>query len=300
MDLYRAGRRILPGVSHEITMRLEENSPHPDPETCEAAEFLRARLGAVPQTAVVLGTGLGRVLTAVEREVELGYSEIPGFSMPTATGHSGRLISGRLGAAPLLLLAGRTHLYEGAPATCVTRAVRVLHHLGVRTLIVTNAAGGLNPELQVGEIVLLEDQLDFTFTPGCSTAGAALPSAPRGATHTRLYDPELIERSSQGARRANLSVQRGVYAAVTGPNYETRAEWRCYRRLGADVIGMSTAHETATAAVLGMRVLGISIVTNRCLPDAPATTDGAAVARAAESAADRVALLLREIIRPDG
>jgi purine-nucleoside phosphorylase len=263
-------------------------------ETCvieAAAEEIRARCTDVPPLAVTLGSGLGDLVAEVEVEWSLPYAALPGGPRTTALGHAGRLTCGRLAGKRMLLLEGRIHLYEGASAAETTRLVRLLHRLGVNTLVLTSAAGGLHPDYAVGDLVVLDDCLDFTHAR-LRSGGAAAAVGRIGSIGRGLFDPALSDVALEAARRANIPVHRGVYAAVTGPNYETRAEWRAYRRLGADVIGMSTAGEAAVAAQLGMRVLGLSTVTNRCRPDAPEVTDGAQVVAAARTAALRVRTLL--------
>lgn len=264
-----------------------------------AAATIAARFVQRPQTAIVLGSGLGPVVAAVDDRESLSYRDIPGFSATTATGHAGRLTCGRLDGAPLLILEGRTHLYEGATAAAATLPVRVLAQLGVQTLIVTNAAGGLHPALHVGDLVVLEDGLNLTFRNPLIGVGesARTLNADASGGGRRLFDPELQQWALEAARRAGVPAFSGVYAAVLGPNYETRAEQRMYRRLGADVIGMSTLPEAIVASTLGLRVLGLSTVTNCCRPDAPEPTDGAAVVHAAGNASERVLAIVRDVIR---
>lgn len=257
---------------------------------------LRSYHSVWPTTAVILGSGLGAAVEAIQVEQSIPYAEIPGFPVSTAIGHAGKLSVGRLDGVPLVLLEGRKHVYEGTAAAEATLPIRVLHRLGVRTLIVTNAAGGLHPDLAVGDIVVLEDGLNLMFAnpligPHEEQWGPRFPDM------SRPFDPELIEAALAAARLAGAPARRGVYAAVAGPNYETRAEQRMYRQWGADVIGMSTIPETIVAAQLGMRVLGLSTVTNVCRPDAPEPTDGGAVVHAASGAAERVLAIVRGVIR---
>jgi purine-nucleoside phosphorylase len=244
---------------------------------------------------LILGSGLGPVVRAVAIESSIPYADIPGFPVSTAIGHAGRLSIGRLDGVPLVLLEGRKHLYEGCAAAQATLPVRVLQALGVTTLVVTNAAGGLHPDLTVGDIVVLDDVQNLMFAnpligPHDDRWGPRFPDL------CRPFDPALIDFALEAARQAGVPARKGVYAAVAGPNYETRAEQRMYRRLGADVIGMSTAPETIVAAQLGLRVLGLSTVTNCCRPDAPEPTDGGAVVHAASQAAERVLAILRGVI----
>jgi purine-nucleoside phosphorylase len=267
------------------------SSPRPPSAdfVAEAADVIGRRLSTAPTVAVILGSGLGRIAHHAAAEFSLPYDAIPGFPAPTADGHAGCLTCVASDRSPVLLLAGRKHLYEGVAPDVATFPIRVLERLGVQTLILTNAAGGLHPSLAVGDIVVLEDGLNFTFTSPLPGRGAYLDRP--------LFDPQLATWALEAAREARVPATSGVYAAVTGPNYETRAEQRMYRRLGADVIGMSTLPEATVAVSLGMRVLGLSTVTNCCRPDAPEPTDGAAVVHAAGDAADRVLAILRGVIR---
>lgn len=236
---------------------------------------------------------MGTVAASVSNALTIPYSELPGFAPPTAAGHAGRLSYGRLEGVDIWLLEGRSHLYEGHAAAATTFPVRVLAQLGVTRLVLTNAAGGLHPGLRVGDIVVLDDGLNLTFANPLIPMLSGTPLAPTG----RLFDPELSSWALEAARVAGVPAVPGVYAAVTGPNYETRAEQRMYRRLGADVIGMSTLPEALVAAQSGLRVLGLSTVTNCCRPDAPEPTDGASVVHAAGSAAAGVLAILRGVIR---
>jgi len=203
---------------------------------------------------------------------------------------------GTLDGSPLVLLEGRTHLYEGGSAELTTRPLRILKQLGVRTLIVTNAAGGLRPDLRVGDIVVLEDCFNAAFAnpligPHVDSWGVRFPDM------SRPFDAELSEWALAAAREAGVRATPGVYAAVSGPNYETRAEQRMFRRIGIDVIGMSTVFETIAANQMGWRVLGLSTVTNCCRPDTPEPTDGASVIQAASCAAEDVLTILRGVTR---
>lgn len=259
-----------------------------------AAEHVCSRSADLPTLAVTLGSGWGDLIGSATVEWSLPYSELPGGRPTTALGHAGRLTCGRLDGTRLLFLEGRLHLYEGAPIAEVVRPVRLMHRLGVQTLLLTSAVGGLHPQYSVGDLVILDDCLDFTAaSPLRGWEGA--PAGRIGSIGRGLFDPELSALALEAARQAGIPAHRGVYAAVTGPNYETRAEWRAYRRLGGDVIGMSTAGEATVAARLGMRVLGVSTVTNCCRPDAPEPTEGAQVVAAARTAVGRVRTIIGRV-----
>ena len=264
-------------------------------QIAEAADSLRTR-GAPPvQTGLILGTGLCDVAEAIEKPLVIPYGDIPHFSSPTAIGHHGRLTIGRIGETTVAALQGRCHLYEGGEPSRLALPVRVLSALGMQSLIVTNAAGGLKPDHQVGDLMIIEDHLNMMFAnplvgPHDPQFGPMFPdmSAP--------YDAVLARRALEIARQHNIHATAGVYAAVCGPNYETRAEMRMYRRLGADAIGMSTVPEVIAAVQLGLKVLGISTITNVCCPDLVDQTSGDAVAHAAAGAAPKVAAILRTLL----
>ena len=262
----------------------------------DGVHALQRRAPSRPQTAILLGSGLAGLRDSTEIETFLKYEAIPGFPSPTAIGHSGRLSWVGLDGFPLLLLEGRSHLYEGIHASAVRLPLRILHLLGIRNLIVTNAAGGLHPDFNVGDVVVLTDCLNATFTN--PLAGADDEQwGPRFPDMSCPFDPQLTEWALDAACAANLRATPGVYAAVTGPNYETRAEQRMFRRMGVDAIGMSTVPEVIVAAQLGWRVLGLSTITNCCRPDHPEPTDGSTVVHAAAAAVDHVLAIARTVIR---
>lgn len=262
----------------------------------EAAGFLRYHWQRQPQIAIVLGTGMHCLSREMAIEAEFPYAEVPGFPRSTAPGHRGRLLCGTLpewGNLPAVMLDGRWHLYEGYSVDEVTAAIRALARLGTDTLVLLNAAGGLNFRLRVGDLVIVDDHLNFHFqTPAIAWSGAT-----RGPCFARpVYDLELAQRASDAACRLKIPAHRGIYAAMLGPTYETRAEYRMLRQLGADVVGMSTVPEALIAAHLGMRVLAISTVTNVPFVDHGGHTSGDAVLEAAREAQPRVSRLLRDVL----
>jgi len=194
----------------------------------------------------------------------------------------------------VIMLQGRCHLYEGHPLSVITFPTRVLHALGIETLIVTNAAGGINPQYAVGDVMLIDDHINLMWLPPMGQTAALPDRMPR--TTDGLYDRDLSRRAIQVARSANFPLQRGVYVAVTGPSYETRAEYRAFRRIGGDCVGMSTVPEVLTAAALGMRVLGLSTVTNVARPDAPQTVSAEEVVQVAATALPRVRAIIRGVL----
>ena len=251
-----------------------------------AVSAIRARCPAVaaPEVAIILGTGLGALGEAIRADAFVAYEDIPGFPLSTVESHTGRLLLGSLGGRRVAAMQGRFHRYEGYSLQQVTFPVRVMHALGARTLVVSNACGGMNPEWRAGELMLLADHINLLGdSPLIGANDDAL--GPRFPDMSEPYDAALraIARSVAAERR--ITLREGVYVAVAGPNLETRAEYRMLRTLGADVVGMSTVPEVIVAKHAGMRVLGISIITDMCLPDAlePATLDGIlAMARRAE------------------
>jgi purine-nucleoside phosphorylase len=259
----------------------------------EATEFIRARWPRRPVAGIILGTGMGGVADAIDRECDLAYDDIPHFARSTAAGHPGRLVCGLIDGSPVVALAGRWHIYEGYSLEQITFPIHVLHRLGIERLISSNAAGGLNPRLAVGDLVLIDDHLDLAFArPPLASHGAR-----RSLNFADVYDREMMAVAEDVARCSGFRALRGTYVAVSGPNYETRAEYRMYRGLGGDVIGMSTAPELAVAAELRIPVLAMSMVTNVCNPDAPAETDGASVAAAAAQAEWKLRRIVHAALR---
>ena len=263
-----------------------------------AAESIRRHWQCPATTAVILGTGLGELADELTAATTIPYGEIPGFPRSTALAHKGRLICGELGGAPAIVMQGRCHFYEGYSLDELTLPVRVLAALGIQTLVVTNAAGGLNPDYGIGDVMVIDDHFNFM---GIARTWPLDPAAHGRVTRpkTRLYDRGLAALAEQTARRNDFPLRRGVYVAVTGPSYETRAEYRAFRRLGADCVGMSTVPEVLTAAVCGMRVLGLSTVTNVACPDKPKIVSAAEVVEVAAIARPRVAAIVQGTLAAD-
>lgn len=247
-----------------------------------------------PRTALILGTGLGDLADEIAADVVIPYREIPHFPHSTALAHKGNFIIGTLCGQPVIAMQGRCHLYEGYSIAQATLGVRMMHALGARSLIVSNAAGGLNPNYAAGDVMLLEDHISFLYQ---QIPGATVALNERvGRSPVRVYDAALIEQALAIARREGFACQRGVYLAVTGPTYETRAEIRLFRQLGADCVGMSTVPEALTAAALGMRVLGLSTVTNVASPDAPHEVSAEEVVEVAHHVRGKVLAIVRGLL----
>jgi purine-nucleoside phosphorylase len=258
-----------------------------------AADAIRRQWSWSARVAVILGTGLGELADEVTGAAMIEY---PGFPRSTALAHKGRLVCGDLGGAPVIMMQGRSHLYEGYSLDDLTLPVRVLAALGVKTLVVTNAAGGLNPDFTIGDVMLIDDHINLMWLRGTA---AVDPASPGRVTRPsdRLYDRELAASAVRIARQRDFPLHRGVYVAVTGPSYETRAEYRAFRRIGGDCVGMSTVPEVLAAAACGIRVLALSTVTNIACPDAPKKVTAEEVVAVATIARPRVRAIVQELLR---
>ncbi|MEN6449143.1 MAG: purine-nucleoside phosphorylase [Thermoguttaceae bacterium] len=233
----------------------------------QATDVIQAHWGERPYAGIVLGTGLGSVSDQIENQTTIDYASIPHFPRSTTIGHNGQLVCGVLCGAPVIAMEGRFHSYEGYTHRQITFPIRVMRALGAELLIVSNACGGMNPNFGLGDIVVIDDHINLmNGNPLIGVNDDRL--GPRFPDMSRPYDPVLIRRALEIARREDFIAHKGVYAAVTGPNLETRAEYRFLRAIGADVVGMSTVPEVIVAIHAGMRVLGLSVITDLCLPDA--------------------------------
>ncbi len=236
-------------------------------QIAEAVEVIRRSWTLEARAGVVLGTGLGGLSDAIAVDAKFDYGEIPHFPRSTTVGHSGFLVCGRVDGLPIVAMEGRFHAYEGYSYQQITFPVRVMRALGARLLVVSNACGGMNPQYRKGDIMVMEDHINLmSGNPLVGINDERL--GPRFPDMSAPYDPALIDQALAIARREDFVAHRGVYVAVTGPNLETRAEYRFLRQIGADVVGMSTVPEVLVAVHGGMRVLGLSVVTDMCLPDA--------------------------------
>ena len=222
-----------------------------------AAQAVRARLpagAAAPRAALVLGSGLGEVADAVEDAVRIPYGELPGFPVSSVAGHAGRLVAGRLAGVPVVVLQGRAHLYEGVEPAALAVPVRTVRDLGAELIVFTNAAGSLRPEVGPGRLMAITDHINLT--------GRTPLVGPHFVGMGQAYDPELLERLRAAAAKAGVDLAEGVYLAVPGPSFETAAEIRAFRTLGADAVGMSTVLEVIAARHCGLRVAAVSAITN--------------------------------------
>ena len=231
-----------------------------NPTPAAAAARLRRACRQRPALALVLGSGFHHVLAALRVAKKIPYADIPGFPRPTVSGHAGELYFGRLGGTPVLVLSGRAHFYEGHPMERVTFAVRALAAFGIRDLLLTNAAGGINSKFRAGDFMVLTDHINLMGVN--PLRGPEMPGLPRFVDLTEVYDPRLSARLFRAGKSCNVRLRRGVYLAVSGPNYETPAEVRAFARLGADAVGMSTVPEAIVARQCGLNVAAISCITN--------------------------------------
>lgn len=261
----------------------------------DAVRRVREQSGLEPRVGVVLGSGLGALADELEDRVEIPYSEIPGWPVATAVGHAGRLVLGTLADVPVAVMRGRAHLYEGIGAERVVFGVRVLGRLGIRTLVVTNAAGGINEAFRPGQLVLISDHVNLQGAsplvgPNDDSLGPRFPDL------SDAYDPALRARAREAAARLGIEVGEGVYAAWLGPQFETPAEIRFMRAIGGDLAGMSTVQEVIAARHLGVGVLGISVVTNMAAGVLPEKIDHEQVLEIGAAAAGSLTALLRELV----
>jgi len=260
-----------------------------------AAAAVRARYARSPEVAIILGTGLGGLGREIAVEAEVPYADIPGFPLSTVESHAGRLLCGRLGGRDVVAMQGRFHRYEGYDLRQIAFPVRVMRALGARVLVVSNACGGMHPLWAPGDLVLITDHINLLGDdplrgPNDDAEGPRFPdlSAP--------YDPALAALARAVALEARITLREGTYVAVGGPNLETRAEYRWLRFIGADVVGMSTVPEVIAAVHGGMRVLGISIITDQGLADALEPADIRRIIRTAAEAEPRLTALIRGVV----
>ncbi|MFM8735452.1 MAG: purine-nucleoside phosphorylase [Pirellulales bacterium] len=265
----------------------------------EAASFIATKWPAAPRVGIILGSGLGSAAAAVTDKVTIPYDQIPHFARSTAHGHSGQLVCGTLEGVPVVVMEGRQHAYEGYPLAQITFPVRVLKRLGADLLVVTNACGGLNPQYRTGDLMVIEDHINLmSDNPLIGINDERL--GPRFPDMSAPYTPGLVDEALAVARRENVVAHKGVYVAVTGPNLETRAEYRFLRTIGADVVGMSTVPEVIVAVHAGLRVLGISVITDMCLPDALEVATVEHILATARAAEPKLRAIITAAVRAEG
>ncbi len=278
-----AHRCLLDCLAHEF-----------DQKVADARDAILARRLLQPQVALILGSGLGDLAAQVEHPTAISYEDIPHFSRTHVAGHAGRLVLGYLSGIPVVLMQGRTHRYEGSANVHVRFPVYCMHALGARTLIATNAAGGLNTRFQKGDLMVLDGHIDLLWARGMwqrserSGAGSVRGKA--------TYDFDLMRQAKAIASKHQLVLHQGCYLATLGPTYETRAEYRMFRQLGADAVGMSTVPEVLAARQLGMGVLAFSVITNVASTDIPQSTTHDEVIQSVSSAGRKLMTIVRQIL----
>lgn len=264
--------------------------------TCLGAEYIKNKISISPKIGIILGTGLGGVADSITIDAEIPYGEVPGFPISTAPGHAGRLLAGTLSGCEVLVMQGRNHYYEGYSMQELAFPIQVMKKLGVETLILTNASGGINESFTPGDVVLITDHIKFD-----------LDSPMRGKNQeefgdrffdmTRVYTPELLKLAKTSARELGIELPEGVYAYMGGPQFETPAEIRMLRLLGADLVGMSTVPEVITAAHCGIKVLALSCVTNMAAGMENGGLNRSVIANAEETGQARMQKLIQEVVK---
>lgn len=263
----------------------------------KAAEYVKSQLGGkTPQVGIVLGSGLGKLADKISNSVTIPYKTIPGFPVSTAIGHKGNFIAGELGGKFIIAMQGRIHFYEGYPMEMVTLPIRVMKVLGIGYLFVSNAAGGINFDFRVGDLMIIKDHINLLPNP---LLGPNMDDfGPRFPDMTHPYDLQLIAKAKKIAAELNIPLREGVYIGNTGPSYETPSEWHFYRTIGADAVGMSTVPEVIVARHSSIPVFGMSVITNAAQKEFAEDykNDGDDVVKAADAAADKMSLLFAKII----
>lgn len=258
--------------------------------------YLQQTLKQKPAIGIILGTGLGGLVKEIDVLQEINYKEIPNFPISTVESHAGKLILGNLAGKTVLAMQGRFHYYEGYSMQQITLPVRVMYELGIRTLIISNACGGMNPQFSRGDLMLLDDHINLIgdnplIGPNLDEYGPRFPDM------SEPYSKKLITLAEQTALENQVILRKGVYLAVSGPNLETKAEYRFLRATGADVVGMSTIPEDIVAVHMGVEVLAISVITDECFPDSLQPVSVEEIVATANKAEPRLTLLMKEIIR---
>jgi purine-nucleoside phosphorylase len=262
----------------------------------ETLEVIRNYTTEIYPVGIILGTGLGGLVAEIEIEHEIDYTELPHFSLSTVESHKGKLIFGCIGNEKVVAMQGRFHFYEGYTMQQIAYPVRVMKFLGVKYLLVSNACGGMNPDYKKGDLMIMQDHINLLGdNPLIGKNEDEL--GPRFPDMSEPYSEELIALAEEAARENNIPVQKGVYVAVPGPNLETRAEYRFLRRIGADVVGMSTIPENIVANHMGMKVLGLSIITDECIPETLKPVNVDEIITTAMAAEPKMTIIMREVIK---
>ena len=261
----------------------------------ESVDFIRTKVKSQTSLGIILGTGLGALADDIKDKTVLDYGDIPHFPLSTVESHHGKLIFGKLGGKDVVAMQGRFHFYEGYSMEQITHPVRVMKFMGAKTLIVSNAAGGLNPNFRKGDIMIIVDHINLLggnplIGPNDESIGPRFPDM------SEPYSSELVKLAMQAALDNGIRVERGVFAAMTGPSLETRAEYRFLRMIGADAVGMSTVPEDIVAVHMGMRVCGFSVITDECFPDSLVPAQVEDIIRVANGAQPKLTKLMKAVI----
>lgn len=265
----------------------------------QTADYIRSKAGNVPETAIILGTGLGALVDHITEKKYIPYTEIPNFPVSTVEGHSGNLIFGRLGNRQVIAMQGRFHYYEGYDMKEVTFPVRVMKQLGVKTLFVSNAAGGMNKEFRVGDIMIITDHINL-FPENPLRGKNYEELGPRFPAMTEAYDKRLVAAAEEIAAKKGIRVMKGVYVGTQGSTFETPAEYEYFRIIGGDAVGMSTVPEVIVANHAGMKVFGVSVITDLGGKDVTDVPTHEEVQKAAEAAQPYMMEIMRELIEREG
>lgn len=261
----------------------------------ETMKFLQQQHAHEPSVGIVLGSGLGNFIDEIEVEKEVAYADIPLFPVSTVEGHQGKLVFGKLSGKNVVAMAGRFHYYEGYTPQGVVFPIRVMKMLGVKTLLLSNAAGAVNTSFKVGDIMIIKDHISF-FTPNPLVGKNIAELGPRFPDMSEPYKKELIKKAKAIAAKNNFDIKEGVYVAVTGPAYETRAEYKLIQVVGGDVVGMSTVQESIVANHMGMQVFAVSVVTDLGIREEENIITHEEVLQAAKEAEPKLALLFKELV----
>ena len=260
----------------------------------ETASFLKSKMTTQPETAIILGTGLGSLIHEITDKNEISYSDIPNFPVSTVEGHSGKLILGKLGNKDIIAMQGRFHYYEGYSMQDVTFPVRVMRELGIKTLFVSNAAGGTNANFEIGDLMVITDHINFF--PEHPLRGKNISYGPRFPDMSEPYSKDLIAKAKEIAKEKGIKLQEGVYLGTQGPTYETPAEYKMFRVWGADAVGMSTVPEVIVANHCGIKVFGVSVITDLGVEGKIVEVSHEEVQKAADAAQPRMTTIMRELI----
>ena len=261
----------------------------------ETSQFLKKNTGVTPEIGIILGTGLGGLVMEIDIKTSLSYKDIPNFPLSTVETHAGKLICGYLGKKSVIAMQGRFHYYEGYSMQQIVFPVRVMKKLGIHTLLISNASGGMNPLFRRGDLMVIEDHINLLgdnplIGPNLDEFGTRFPDM------SEPYSRKLIRLAEKIAVENGIKIQQGVFVAVSGPNLETRAEYRYLRAIGADAVGMSTVPETIAAVHAGLQVLGISVITDECFPEALKPVNINEIIETANQAEPKLTLIMRRVI----